>query len=147
MEQITDVASLDPQATAQHAVPENREDVARIIETARTGWLTKYQVLYLLQHRETLGLPLSTTTPQLPASAPHSSPLQQWRATACTACIPAHEFGEHTSTFARAQRAGARRLARCSHKRQCSVYSCEAVHHDAPLHAPSSRAAALRTGP
>lgn len=70
MEQVTDVASLDPQATVEHAVPENlRQDVAKIIETARTGWLTKYQVLYLLEHRQMLGLPLSTTTPQLPASA------------------------------------------------------------------------------
>jgi hypothetical protein len=77
MESIIDVASLDPAATAEeaHAVAPDtlrngmKADVAKIIETARTSWLTKYQVLYLLEHRKALGLPLSTMTPQMPPSA------------------------------------------------------------------------------
>jgi hypothetical protein len=82
MEGVIDVASLDPAATAEEAqdvAPDTlrngmKADVAKIIETARTGWLTKYQVLYLLEHRKALGLSLSTMTPQQPPSASMPGP-------------------------------------------------------------------------
>jgi hypothetical protein len=51
-----------------------KADVAKMIETAQTGWLTKYQVMYLLEHWRKLGLKLSTVTPQKPPSALLYSP-------------------------------------------------------------------------
>lgn len=45
-----------------------KADVEKIIETAQMGWLSKYQVLYLLENWQDLGLKISPVTPQRPPS-------------------------------------------------------------------------------
>lgn len=57
----------------QAAVPEHmrngmKADVGRMIEAAQSGWLTKYQVMYILEYWKPLGLTLSTSTPHMPGS-------------------------------------------------------------------------------
>lgn len=65
--------ALPPAEEAGQAAPSQmrngmKADVARMIESSRTGWLTKYQVIYLLENWRALGLTLSTSTPHLPPS-------------------------------------------------------------------------------
>jgi hypothetical protein len=76
MEMASDVTPLcylpaveEPEAAIPNLMRNGmKADVARIIEAAQSGWLTKYQVMYILEHWKALGLTLSTTTPHLPQS-------------------------------------------------------------------------------
>ena len=71
--EITPLTYQPAEAAGQQAAPSQmrngmKADVTHMIETSTTSWLTKYQVIYLLENWRGLGLTLSTSTPHLPPS-------------------------------------------------------------------------------